>query len=396
MGSELCTAVETGYSLAYLYHALGTNHYADRAELVIYNALPVMLTNDGWGHQYMAQPNGPWASNQSFDQGPLFTTANSGRAMVYGMEPNYPCCAVNYPQGYPKFVTNSWAATENGLVHALLGPTAVRTMVGNRLVTIECQTAYPFENILTYTITASGPFDLYLRVPSWYVPDRSSVNLNGLLRRALNPDPKTGLHRVSIPAGPSTLVYTVGAAVRTETRPRDAVSVYVGNVLYSLDIGQANTSSVPHESGGAPRFDIPFKDARDWYFTSTEPWNVAIDPASLTYHAMPSNGRPLEHDSYREGGGGYVTALGCEIEWPLFRGVAPDVVPNAPRGCVSRPKIYRMIPYGAAKVHMSELPTVLLQMETAEEDGGQSVVDQPEEAVLGGNERQQEVLFEEL
>ncbi len=363
MGSELCTAVETGYSLAYMYHALGTNYYADRAELVIYNAMPVMMTGDMWAHQYLDQPNGPWALINAKDydhpHGPfLFTTAHSGAATTFGLEPQYPCCTVNHPQGYPKFVTHSWGYVgHSGLAHVLLGPSRVDT----HLATIECDTAYPFDHILRYNITSRKGFDFYIRVPAWYEPSTSSVTINNS-PSSLQPDAETGMHKIHIPSGQTTMTYTLGATVRTEPRANNTVAIYYGSLLYALDVGSTNTSSHPHaynDARGAGFDDLPFSQVRDYYIQNTTAWNVAIDPSTLEYHGVEDSAK-LPTPLFDYGAPpNYMTVQGCQIAWGLYLG-SPDLVPED-RTCLGESEAFRLIPYGSAKVHMSELPVVKLR-----------------------------------
>ncbi|KAH6637165.1 hypothetical protein F5144DRAFT_486376 [Chaetomium tenue] len=369
MGSELCTAVETGYSLAYLYHALGTNSFADRAELVIFNALPTMIGHDMWSHQYMTRPNGPWALNQNRLPS-LFTTAN-GVATIFGLEPQYPCCTVNFPQGYPKFLANSWGRADSGLVHALLSPSKVDTTIPKvGRVVVKCETEYPFSNRLRYIVDAESDFDLYLRFPSWGMLSKSFLSLaaDGASVESLpmSPNADTGLLRVSVPKGHSMLEYYIDSAVRVEQRERadGAVSVYVGNVLYALDVGGSVTTTLPHRywdvrGKGTDEFS-KYENVKDNYYNFTKPWNIAIDPSTLEYHrgdadtGIQRGFSALEAD---RGPTNYLTVQGCEIDWPVREGVAPDVPPKNPT-CVTERQTYRMIPYGLAKIHMSELPVI--------------------------------------
>lgn len=350
MGSELCTAVEAAYSLAYTYLVHGRNEHADRAERVMFNAFPAMMTGDKWAHQYMAQPNQPFAL-QTTGREPLFTTANSGMATTFGMEPQYPCCTVNHPQGYAKFVSHSWAAVgKGGLAHVLLGPTTVTTTIGGGSISISCDTAYPFSDRLSYTIRADKEFDLFIRVPEWAVPTHSV--------RAER-DTSTGMYKMHVKPGHSEITWTMAAEVRSEARANESVAVLRGNLVFALDVGLSQTSSYPHayyDPKGPGLARLPFPQLRDYYMRSTGVWNVAIDPRTLRYHGLDGARLPdpvFEHDAPPN----HMTVDGCEISWGLRLRTTPDWAP-ANRTCIGERKAFRLMAYGAAKVRMADLPVV--------------------------------------
>lgn len=358
MGSELCTAVETAYSLSYLYQALGDNYYADRSELTTFNALPVMLTTDIWAHQYMDQVNQPWATN---DSSGIFTTANSGVATSFGLEPQYPCCTVNFPQGYPKFLTHSWAQTSSSLVHMLLGPSAVAANISGHQVAIQCATDYPFSSTLIYTVDSETAFTLHLRIPSW--SSKNVIIVDGA-QQAVYPQSTTNTQAVPLPAGHSTVTLVLELVPRTETRSTGGVAVYVGNLLYGLDVGQNSTSTLPHaytDPQGPGMDGIPFPQVRDYYLTNTAPWNVAIDPATLQYHGLAATPTQLGGGVVFDPGRtpNYIAVRGCQVAWGLYDGRTPDDRPGGGVACVNgTAATFRLIPYGAAKLHMAEMPTV--------------------------------------
>ena len=95
-GTELCDLVENMYSLSWSFRQLGEPVLAtlDHVERVAFNALPGTTTADLWQHQYDHQTNALAAG-----PGVLCGGSNGGYATMYGLQPNFPCCTVNLPQG---------------------------------------------------------------------------------------------------------------------------------------------------------------------------------------------------------------------------------------------------------------------------------------------------------
>ncbi|KAF2475157.1 uncharacterized protein BDR25DRAFT_381996 [Lindgomyces ingoldianus] len=354
-GSETCTLVETMYSLSYLYQALGDSSYADRCEKTAFNAFPVQLTPDWWARQYVSQPNQPYSENLT--ETPFWNVNDWGQ--TYGLETDYPCCTVNHPQGYPKFLSNSYVkVNETGLAHALLSPGVAA--IGDTIV--KCETAYPFGNTLIYTITSRESFDFYVRVPSWAEASSTSISLNSSTS-TVKPDSHTGLHKIAIPSGSTIVTYAISnLAIVQEKRANDTVAIHHGALIYALNIPSTNTSLAPKSysnnsplpSGYAP------PESRDWIITPTSTWAYAIDPSTLTFHSVNGTDTSLANPIFAPGAAPmYITAKACEIEWGMYKGV-PDAPPTGGnRKCKgNKTTEIRLEPLGGAKLHLVDLPVL--------------------------------------
>lgn len=85
--SELCTAVETAYSMFYMYHISGDKYFADRCECAAFNSLPVSISADHWARQYLAVPSEPYAKLLSGNE-PFWNVGDAG--IMYGAGENPP------------------------------------------------------------------------------------------------------------------------------------------------------------------------------------------------------------------------------------------------------------------------------------------------------------------
>ncbi|KAH9474823.1 hypothetical protein JR316_0013289 [Psilocybe cubensis] len=333
-GTELCLVVETMFSGSYLYQVIGDPKFADRIERITYNALPATLTGDMWSRQYLQQQNQIAAKNM-----------NPSYSNVFGLDPNYPCCTVNHPQGWPKFVSNAFLTTPDqaSLVNIYLGPFETSTTLssGNRVKAV-VDTQYPFSDTLTTTLTASKAFTYYVRIPSWVVG--GTISINGGSAQPVSP--VNGLQAVSAAAGTTKFVLNLPAPITTESRPHGSIAVHRGPLHYAFDI--ARSQKVLAQNSQQPL-------AVDLEFDATVNWEYAIDPSTLKFNsgittpALPSpifdSGKPPLT----------ISATACPIAWAVAGDTFASSPPTNPN-CTGAQTTITLSPYGATKLRIGEFP----------------------------------------
>ncbi|KAG7088019.1 hypothetical protein E1B28_012056 [Marasmius oreades] len=291
-GTELCDVVEQIFSFATIYGIFGNNSVADRAEKLAYNALPAGIMYDWWSHQYDQQVNQIWT--KVMDPPPWGD--NGPNSNVFGFEPNYPCCTVNHPSGYPKFWAHSFFTdkSDSSLLHVFLGPSQFKGTIDGNDVTVSVDTLYPFGTSLTYRITASKAFPFKIRVPGWAQTGKSMIAVNGGQAAQLQAENEHGLHTVQVPRGTSKVEVTLDAPTVIEPRFNGAVSVTRGALNFALQLSNNETSAPGLRSAQAladvrrlypnapPEFLTPTDNhTTDHTLLPTSEWRLAIDPSTL-------------------------------------------------------------------------------------------------------------------
>ncbi|KAI0675672.1 hypothetical protein C8Q78DRAFT_988207 [Trametes maxima] len=342
-GTELCLVVETMFSGSFLYQVIGDPKFADRVERIAYNALPATLTGDMWSRQYLQQQNQIASKNMSPNPFP-----NDGAySNVFGLEPNYPCCTVNHPQGWPKFISNAFvtAPDQKSLVHVYLGPFSVNTTLANENhVSVAVDTLYPFSDTLTTTIRADKAFTYYVRIPSWVT--KGTIAINGGAAKAVSPS--NGLHAVSVKAGTTRFTLNLPADITIESRPHGSVAVHRGPLHYAFDI--ARSQKVLKRNAQQPL-------AVDLEFDATDAWQYAIDPSTLTFHGSTPSGGSLPSPVFDAGKPPFtITASACPIDWEVAGDTFAASPPTNP-ACTGAATNITLWPFGATKLRIGEFPT---------------------------------------
>lgn len=263
-GTELCAVAEAMYSLECLTSVFGDSSFADRLEMIAFNALPATFSPDMWSHQYDQQVNQIECSVKE-----RYWNTNTADSNIFGLEPHYGCCTANLSQAWPKFAAHLWMGTSaGGLAATAYAPSLLRTDIRGVPVSVELSTDYPFRQDLRFTVRAEREvtFPLQLRIPAW--AEGATVEIDGKRHEV----GKSGIFHTIERAwqGETKIVLTLPMSPRIVPRPNNAVSIARGPLLFALKIGE----EWRRINQDKPLRELPHAD---WEVYPTTPWNYALD-----------------------------------------------------------------------------------------------------------------------
>ena len=340
-GTELCTVVEMMHSLETLLATTGRVAYADHLERVAYNALPAQVTRDYTARQYFQQPN-QVRVDRAVDH---YVQQHNGTAHLVGLLTGYPCCTVNMHQGWPKLVRHLWLASADGGLAALVyGPSRVATTLGGVAVTVEEETAYPFDDAVRFTVRAERPvaFPLHLRVPAW--AEGATLRVNGRSHPLGAPNGITKIARTWRDGDVAEL--RLPARLTTSAWHKGLAGVERGPLVYALRVDE-DWRQVG-ETNGVPTWEVLPKSA----------WNYALRPdLPIVVSSGPVRADTLPAHPWRpEAAPIVLTARAQRVPgWTVYHHV-DGTLPYSPVATPEPVERVTLVPYGCTTLRLSEFP----------------------------------------
>jgi hypothetical protein len=329
-GTELCAVVEQMYSYELLYAFTGDKKWAERLEVIAFNALPATLSDDMWAHQYVQMSN--QIACQKFPGKPLFRT-NGSESHLFGLEPNFGCCTANFNQGYPKLALFSFLHDESTIESSLMLPCILETDE----VRIELISDYPFKNTMRYIIDSKKDFTFKIRIPSF----AKNLKVNGILTN-------TSDLLFNVEKGSCQICIEFDAIPYFESRPHNLSCVRYGSVVFSIPISYEK-KMLEYERGGVirkyPYCDYEYVPTSEWEYAYSDT-KICVESKDVTDIPFSSVEPPL-----------ILKAKVKRIRWGYEDGY-DTVCRKTPksRTPVSDEIEIDLFPYGCAKLRMTEIP----------------------------------------
>jgi hypothetical protein len=234
---ESCGVVEEMLSDEQLLLAGGDPVWADRAEDAAYNTLPATMTADLRALRYLTAPNMVLS-----DRGNKSPGIQNGGPMFHMNPHDHRCCQHNIGHGWPYLAEHLWAAAAgDGLAALFYAPSVVKAKVADgRVVTIEEETRYPFEEKVKLRLSTEAParFPLYLRIPGWCEAPVLRVNGRAASVAGARPRAYLRLERAWADGDVVELELPMRLGVRLWARNKNSVSIDRGPLTYSLKIAE--------------------------------------------------------------------------------------------------------------------------------------------------------------
>lgn len=153
-GTELCTIVESMFSLEKIIEVTGDIEYMDALERMTFNVLPAQTSNDYHYKQYFQLPNQVQVARAALS---FSVTQENGMSNVFGAKSGYTCCYANMHQSWTKFASQLWHSFgTKGIANLTYAPSTINTVIDGENVGIEEITGYPFEDDIVFKITTDN------------------------------------------------------------------------------------------------------------------------------------------------------------------------------------------------------------------------------------------------